>query len=145
MSDADKEIQELEQFISTGNKEVDGVKLRPITAGTYLILKRVGNPIISGSEEDLEKDDMEYHLASFLYVHDENNDLKDIRKNALNAEAFTEAVFEYAETLTIIDFVKSTDAIREIVDQATIGSDVQVKEDPEDEKKTESTPVGQQA
>ena len=116
------ELQKLAVLVAP-ETEIAGLKLRPLTAGTLIQLKLTHNPLIDG----VETTDPEFHVASFLYIH--GADPKEVRKATANAEVFRDKVLEFAERLSVPDFVKAAQQIQQLVESATDGNDYEVKTD----------------
>jgi hypothetical protein len=99
--------------------EVAGLTLRPLSAGTLIILKQTGNPLLDGSEKDVE-----FAVAAFLYIH--IADAKEVRKVSADAVAFRDRVLEFAESISVPDFVKAANSIKDLIESAVIGHDYAV-------------------
>lgn len=104
--------------------EVVGLSLRPLSAGTLIILKLTGNTLLDGSDKDIE-----FNVAAFLYVH--SADPKEVRKASTNPEVFKERVIEFAENLTVPDFIQAANSVRDIIESAVVGQDYEVDQSGE--------------
>lgn len=118
------EIDKLSAFIEPA-PTVAGLTLRPFTAASLIILRKTGNALLNGSEENVEFD-----VAAFLYAH--SGDTKQVRKTAQDAGAWQDAVINFAETLSIKDFVKAAGDIKGIMERAMVGQDYEVQQDNHD-------------
>jgi len=116
------ELKKLEAFVAA-ETEIAGLKLRPLSAGSLIQLKLTKNPLIDG----LETNDPEFHVASFLYIH--SADPKEVRKATANLEVFRDKVLEFADGISIPNFVKAAQQIQQLVESATVGNDYEVKSD----------------
>lgn len=101
---------------------VSGLTLRPLTAGTLILLRQTDNKLISGKAG---AEGVEYEVAAFLWIH--GGDAVKVRKSAKNAETFREAVLSFADTLTVPEFTAAANQIQEIITQATAGMTYEVE------------------
>jgi len=118
------EIDKLSAFIAPA-PVVAGFTLRPFTAASLIIMRKTGNTLLSGSEANVEFD-----VAAFLYAH--SGDTKQVRKTAQDAGAWQDAVLNFAETLSVQDFVKAAGEIKSIMERAMVGQDYEVEQDKHD-------------
>jgi len=116
------ELNKLAAFVAP-ETEIAGLKLRPLSAGTLIQLKLTHNPLIDG----LETAEPEYHVASFLYIH--SAPPGEVRRATANPEVFRDKVLEFADRLSIPDFVRAAQQIQQLVESATVGNDYEVKTD----------------
>ena len=114
------DLKKLEAFVAPA-MEIAGLKLRPLSAGTLIQLKLTHNPLIDGDETT----DPEYHVAGFLFIH--SADPREVRKATANPELFRDRVLEFAEGLSIPDFVAAAKQIQQLVESAGAGNDFEVK------------------
>jgi hypothetical protein len=126
----DNEIAKLETFIDTP-AEVAGLKLRPMTAGSLILLRMTKNGLLDGGEDI---PDIEYQVLSFLYIH--SGDAAEVRKSVKNIEVFEDKVLQFADTLSIKDFVKAADQVKQIITESSIGADYTIQ-DTGDSKKNQ--------
>jgi hypothetical protein len=105
--------------------EVCGMKLRPFSASSLILLKKTKNPIISGDTRDV--DDIEFHIAGFLFIH--AAPLSEVRKASFKPDLFEEKVLEFAERMSIRDFSLAVKQIERIVTEASVGNDYEVEGD----------------
>jgi len=85
------------------------IKLRPFTAGSLLICKKVGNKLITGGQSE----DAEFDILSFLYIH--SAPVKEVRINSFNKEKFWSGVIEWAYKLKISDLEQAGKLIEKII------------------------------
>jgi len=89
-----------------------GIKLRPFTAGSLLICKKVGNKLITGGESD----NPEFDILSFIYIHAAPN--IEVRTNSYSKEKFWGAVLEWADKLKITDLEEAGKMIENIITES---------------------------
>lgn len=102
---------------------IGNLTLRPLTAGTLILLKQTKNPLMAGG---IGEEDREFHVAAFLYIH--AGDPKAVRKAAANDAAFREAVLEFADGLTVADFAKAAMQIKDICERSMVGMNYEVED-----------------
>ena len=102
---------------------INGEIVRPITAGSLILLKRTGNKIIEGQTSDLPERD----LCAFLFIH--TQPVEQVRRACATADAFDEAVQTYAETLPIKELVKAGSVIKQLAQDAAASMDYEVEGD----------------
>jgi hypothetical protein len=100
---------------------VSGLALRPFTAGTLAQLMMVGNKLIEKTED---QSDIAFHVLGFLYVH--AGPVAEVRRSVMERDKFVEAVWKFADTVTVKDFVSAADAIRAIIERGMVGMDYEV-------------------
>lgn len=98
-------------FIQKENS-LKGIKLRPFTAGSLLICKKIGNKLITGGESD----NAEFDILSFIYIHAAPN--IEVRANSYNKEKFWNAVLEWADKLKITDLEEAGKLIEAIITES---------------------------
>jgi hypothetical protein len=85
------------------------VKLRPFTAGSLLICKKVGNKLITGGESE----NPEFDILSFIYIH--SAPIAQVRVNSYSKEKFGGSVLEWADKLNVSDLNEAGKMIEEII------------------------------
>ena len=60
---------------------IKSLKLRPFTAGSLLICKKIGNKLITGGESE----NPEFDILSFIYIH--AGPLMEVRVNSYSRQA----------------------------------------------------------
>lgn len=85
------------------------VKLRPFTAGSLLICKKVGNKLITGGESE----NPEFDILSFIYIH--SAPIAQVRVNSYSKEKFWASVLEWADKLKVTDLEEAGKMIEEII------------------------------
>jgi hypothetical protein len=85
------------------------VKLRPFTAGSLLICKKVGNKLITGGESE----NPEFDILSFIYIH--SAPIAQVRVNSYSKEKFWGSVLEWADKLNVSDLNEAGKMIEEII------------------------------
>jgi len=85
------------------------VKLRPFTAGSLLICKKVGNKLITGGESE----NPEFDILSFIYIH--SAPVAQVRVNSYSKEKFWGSVLEWADKLKVTDLEEAGKMIEEII------------------------------
>jgi hypothetical protein len=85
------------------------VKLRPFTAGSLLICKKVGNKLITGGESE----NPEFDILSFIYIH--SAPIAQVRVNSYSKEKFWSSVLEWADKLKVTDLEEAGKMIEEII------------------------------
>jgi hypothetical protein len=85
------------------------VKLRPFTAGSLLICKKVGNKLITGGESE----NPEFDILSFIYIH--SAPIAQVRVNSYSKEKFWGSVLEWADKLKVTDLEEAGKMIEEII------------------------------
>jgi hypothetical protein len=85
------------------------VKLRPFTAGSLLICKKVGNKLITGGESE----NPEFDILSFIYIH--SAPIGQVRVNSYSKEKFWGSVLEWADKLKVTDLEEAGKMIEEII------------------------------
>jgi len=93
---------------------IKSLKLRPFTAGSLLICKKIGNKLITGGESD----NSEFDILSFIYIH--AGPLMEVRMNSYSKEKFWGAVLEWADKLKISDLNEAGAVIESIVTSSGI-------------------------
>jgi hypothetical protein len=106
--------------------EVAGLKLRPLTMGTLILLKATDNKLITGTADN---NGLELEVAAFLYIH--AADPLAVRRAAKSADAFRDAVLAFADTLSVGEFTAAATQIQEIITAATVGMNYQVEDNGE--------------
>lgn len=91
------------------------LKLRPFTAGSLLICRRVGNKLITGGQTE----DAEFDVLSFIYIHSAPKN--EVKQNAYNKEKFWNAVIDWADKLKISDIQEAGKVIENIINQSGLG------------------------
>jgi hypothetical protein len=89
--------------------KIRDVKLRPFTAGSLLICKKVGNKLITGGESDSP----EFDILSFIYIH--SAPIAQVRVNSYSKEKFWGSVLEWADKLKVTDLEEAGKMIEEII------------------------------
>lgn len=105
----------IDDEISIGN-----LNLRPFTAGSLLICKRVGNKLIVGGQSE----DPEFDVLSFIYIHSAPKN--EVKQNAFNKEKFWNAVIEWADKLKISEIQEAGKVIENIINKSGVGMVVPV-------------------
>ncbi len=123
-----EQITSQEKAFNEPEAVVSGIALRPLSAGTLILLKQTKNPLLEGN---IDGEDREFHVAAFLYIH--SADAKAVRRACADQSAFREAVLEFAEGISIADFSKSAAQIKAICEASVVGMNYEVK-DGGDEK-----------
>ena len=85
------------------------LKLRPFTAGSLLICKKIGNKLITGGESD----NPEFDILSFIYIH--SAPIVQVRVNSYSKEKFWTSVLEWADKLNVSDLNEAGKMIEEII------------------------------
>jgi hypothetical protein len=88
---------------------IKDVKLRPFTAGSLLICKKIGNRLITGGESE----NAEFDILSFIYIH--AAPIQQVRVNSYSKEKFWGAVLEWADKLKITDLEEAGKMIESII------------------------------
>lgn len=88
---------------------IKDLKLRPFTAGSLLICKKVGNKLITGGESD----NPEFDILSFIYIH--SAPIVQVRVNSYSKEKFWTSVLEWADKLNVSDLNEAGKMIEEII------------------------------
>ena len=88
---------------------IKGIKLRPFTAGSLLICRKVGNKLIAGGQSE----DPEFDILSFLYIH--SAPVNEVRTNSFNKEKFWAGVLAWADKLKITDLEEAGRLIEKII------------------------------
>jgi len=116
------EQKKLEAMLDKG-RTVDGIRIRPFTAGNLIRLQLVGNPLVdSGTcnpEEQL------YHVASFLFIH--SAPIEEVNRAIEDRKTFKGAVLNFMDQVNIRDVPKVAEEIGQIIRNATIGTDYEVE------------------
>lgn len=111
----------LESTFIAPESTVAGLVLRPLTAGTLILLKQTKNPLLTGSLTE----DKEFHVAAFIYIH--SGDPRTVRKAAASDTTFREAVLEFADSLSVADFAKAAGQVKDICEKSVIGMNYEVE------------------
>jgi hypothetical protein len=101
-------------FIS-GEGSIKGLPVRPFTAGSLLICKRVGNSLVGGEKSE----NPEFDVLSFIYIH--TAPIEEVRKNAFNKETFWASVTKWADNLTVKDIEEAGSLVEKIISNSGIG------------------------
>jgi hypothetical protein len=123
MSEIAQEVEKLEAFVDP-QATVAGLKLRPFTAGSLILLRKTKNGLLDGSQEDVEFD-----VAAFLYAH--TAEPKTVRESARTADAWRDAVLTFADGISVADFVAAAQQIKGILQRASVGQDYDVDQEPD--------------
>ncbi|NBT67692.1 MAG: hypothetical protein EBT78_08030 [Betaproteobacteria bacterium] len=97
-----------DSFIKSDFK-IGELKLRPFTAGSLLILKKVGNHLIMGGQTD----NAEFDILSFIYIH--TAPLAEVRYKSFDKQRFWEAVLEWADKVKVQELEQAGKIIEEII------------------------------
>lgn len=97
-----------DSFIKSDFK-IGELKLRPFTAGSLLILKKVGNHLIMGGQTD----NAEFDILSFIYIH--TAPLPEVRYKSFDKQRFWEAVLEWADKVKVQELEQAGKIIEEII------------------------------
>jgi hypothetical protein len=119
-----KEVEKLAAFIEPP-PEAAGRTLRSFSAASLILMRQTNNGLLVGSEKDIEFD-----VAAFLYAH--TQDVRKVREVARAPDTWRAAVLDFAESLTVPDFVKAAGEIRAILERAMVGQDYVVEQDKTD-------------
>ena len=92
-----------------------GAKVRPFTAGSLLICKRVGNTLTTGGTSQ----DPEFDVLSFIYIHCAPAD--EVRKNSFSKEGFWSAVTKWADKLSVKDIEQAGTLVEKIIADSGVG------------------------
>jgi len=92
-----------------GESSIKGIKLRPFTAGSLLICRKVGNKLIAGGQSE----DPEFDILSFLYIH--SAPVNEVRVNSFSKEKFWSGVLAWADKLKITDLEEAGKLIEKII------------------------------
>jgi len=109
LSDEEAISQERSDAFVQKEFSIKNLKLRPFTAGSLSICKKVGNKLITGGESD----NSEFDILSFIYIH--AGPLMEVRMNSYSKEKFWGAVLEWADKLKISDLNEAGSVIESIV------------------------------
>lgn len=112
-----------EQAFISPPLSVGGLELRPLTAGTLIILKQTGNKLVDGIVDGADR---EFQVAAFLFIH--AADPKRVRRVSGDPASFRDAVLEFADGLSITNFAEAAVGIRTICEQATVGQVYEVED-----------------
>lgn len=88
------------------------IKLRPFTAGSLLICKKIGNKLITGGQSE----DPEFDILSFLYIH--AAPVNEVRINSFSKEKFWAGVLAWADKLKITDLEEAGKLIEKIITES---------------------------
>jgi hypothetical protein len=99
--------------------EVGGVKMRPFSAGSYLLCQRRGLTLFTGDGAASEADQM-WQMIAFLYIH--SAPIEEVLIAGGNEEAFRKAVDAYAFNLSPSVFREAIEKITEICQQVGAAS-----------------------
>lgn len=92
-----------------GESAFGSIKLRPFTAGSLLICRKVGNRLITGGQSE----DPEFDILSFLYIH--AAPVNEVRVNSFSKEKFWSGVLAWADKLKITDLEEAGKLIEKII------------------------------
>lgn len=92
-----------------GESAIGNIKLRPFTAGSLLICRKVGNKLITGGQSE----DPEFDILSFLYIH--AAPVMEVRSNSFHKEKFWSGVLAWADKLKITDLEEAGRLIEKII------------------------------
>ena len=95
-----------------GDSMLKNIKLRPFTAGSLLICKKVGNRLITGGQSE----DPEFDILSFLYIH--AGQVNEVRINSFSKEKFWAGVLAWADKLKITDMEEAGKLIERIITES---------------------------
>jgi len=107
---------------------VAGLALRPFTAGTLAQLMMTGNKLIEANNSG---DDVAFHVLGFLFIH--AGDIATVRVVVMDKAKFAAAVWEFADKLTVKDFVAAAEEIKGIINSGVAGLDYEVAKDGKNE------------
>ena len=99
----------------TEEKSICGKKVRPFTAGSLLICKRVGNSLVTGGASE----SAEFDVLSFIYIH--TAPTEQVRKASFSKELFWAAVTEWADGLSVTDMEKAGSLVEKIIAESGVG------------------------
>jgi hypothetical protein len=93
-------------------QSIKDIKLRPFTAGSLLICRKVGNKLIAGGQSE----DPEFDILSFLYIH--AAPVAEVRANSFTKEKFWSGVLAWADKLKITDLEEAGKLIEKIITES---------------------------
>lgn len=98
----------LDSFIAPHPK-IGDLKLRSFTAGSLLILKKVGNKLVLGGASE----DPEFDILSFIYIH--TAPIQEVRYKSFDKQRFWEAVLEWADKIKVQELEQAGKVIEQII------------------------------
>ena len=119
--------EKLESFVVKDEFVIAGIKLRPFTAGSLIMLQMIKNPLVMQDQEGLERDAF-YHIASFFFIH--AGDLDQVRSVVSNESEFKMSVIKFAEGFSAGELINSGELIKKMIESATVGQDYNVEGEP---------------
>jgi hypothetical protein len=100
---------------------IAGLTLRPFTAGTLAQLMMTGSKLVA---PDGNQDDIAFHVLAFLYIH--GGDVAKVRETVMDKAKFAPAVWAFADTVSIKDFIGAAEHIKAIIERGMVGMDYEV-------------------
>ena len=124
---SERDRANLEAFIKPDEPVVAGIKLRPLSAGSYALLCLTKNELINPTGEEVEHPDektdvivkrrqpinAEIEALAFLYIH--GAPLAEVRRVAFNEQLFRESVLAWADGLPMDAMAGALNQISEIL------------------------------
>lgn len=105
-------------FLAPGEETIGGLKLRPFSAGSFLVCQRRGLGLFTG--EQTESTEQMWQMMAFLYLHSAPMD--EVLIASGNDEAFRKAVDAFAFTLSPAIFRAAVEKISLLCQQVGAAS-----------------------
>lgn len=130
---SEPQIENMEKLAAMlpSEENVAGLKLKPFSAASLILLQLSKNPLVSGAP--FPEEEQFFYVASFLFILTEDN--KKVAKLVRDPEAFRAAVLEFASGFSLKVLAGSIPQVQEIIQKATAGLDFQVDETSADPNK----------
>lgn len=122
----------LEDALLRPPTKVGRYELRPLTAASFVILKRMKNPLVVAGETPVDSESPEGMLAALAFVYVHGAPLPEVLRNSRDPEAFEDAVLTFAHEFPIEALGEALQAITGEVETAAAGaSEAESDEDEE--------------
>lgn len=120
--------QDKERVFAASDAQINGLKLRPFSAGSLAVLRMTKNPLLDQRQaKKLAPSERERHVLAFLFVH--AGDEETVTECCDSQKAFNREVLRWAFKVKVTNFIKATRQIDKLIADGMVGLDYEVKGD----------------
>ncbi len=101
---------------------IAGLKLRPFSAGSMILLQIIQSPFIR--KAIIKPESLFFEIARVLYI--QAGPLDEVTRIVRDEELFNSKALLFAHSFSMESLVKASDEIKNLVEGATVGLDFQV-------------------
>jgi len=99
---------------------IEGMELRPFSAGSYLICQRRGLSLFTGETKELSQGEQLFQVMAFLYIH--AAPMAEVLIAAGNAENFSEAVDKFALGVPMGAIPQAMKLIQDLCEEVSVST-----------------------